>query len=175
MKHKTKETIDVQDAMDNIAAIVSISIENPPPLGIVKKHRIVTSEEEFGKETIEWLSVEGSQTLLDLLDLTYQSIHAHLLKLYENPEMNWENEKSRKGVAAMMELVGESAEKMDAFLTLRMGKKPAVPVADTEKFKALQRFYSSHFVAKFSGGRRLGERSGKKIKKRLFSIYRRQD
>lgn len=152
MKHKIKETIDVQDAMDNLAAIVSIDIENPPPLGIVKKHRIVTTEEEFGAETIEWLSAEGSQSLLDILDLTYRAIHAHLLKLFENPEMNWQNEKSRKGIAAMMDLVGESANKMDAFLTLRMGKKPDEAIADREEFKALQKFYSRHFVTKFSGG-----------------------
>ncbi len=152
MKQKLKETIAVQDAMDNLAAIVSINIENPPPLGIVKKYRIVTTEEEFGPETVQWLSAEGSQTILDILDLTYQSIHAHLLKLYENPEMDWESEKSRQGIAAMMHLVGESAEKMDAFLTFRIGKKPALPVSEREEFKALQKFYSKDFATKFSGG-----------------------
>jgi hypothetical protein len=152
MKQKTKETIDVQDAMDNLAAIVSIDIKNPPPLGIIKKHRIVTTEEEFGSDTVEWLSAEGSQTILEILDSTYRAIHAHLLKLFESPEMNWENEKSRKGIAAMMTLVGESVEKMDAFLTLRLGKKPEKSVADREDFKSLQKFYSRQFVSKFSEG-----------------------
>lgn len=152
MKHKIKEVIDVQDAMDNLAAIVSIDMENLPPLGIIKKNRIVTTEEEFGPDTVEWLSGEGPQTILDILDLTYRAIHQHLYKLYENPEMNWENEKSRKGIEAMMDLVGESTQKMDAFLALRLGKSLEQSVADREEFKALQKFYSRHFVTKFSGG-----------------------
>ncbi|MBX7065673.1 MAG: hypothetical protein K1X28_00440 [Parachlamydiales bacterium] len=152
MKQKVKEIIDVQDAMDNLAAIVSIDLQNPPPLGIVKKHRIVTTEEEFGPDTVEWVSGEGPQSIFDILDMTYRAIHQHLLKLYENPEMNWENEKSRKGIAAMMDLVGESAQKMDAFLALRLGIDIDMPVAQRDEFKALQKFYSKQFVTKFSGG-----------------------
>jgi hypothetical protein len=152
MKRQTKQTIGVQEAMDNLAAVVSIDMNNPPPLGIVKKHKIVTSEEEFGPETVEWLSGEGSQSIVEILAITYLAIHQHLLKLYENPEMNWENEKSRKGIAAMMTLVGESAEKMDAFLKLRLGKTPVEATADLEEFKALQKFYSRQFATKFSGG-----------------------
>ncbi len=151
MIHKTKEIIDIQDAMDNLAAIVSIDLGNPPPLGIVKKHRIVTTEEEFGPDTVQWLSGEGSEPIFDLLDLTYRTIHQHLLKLYENPEMNWENEKTRKGISAMMGLVGESAQKMEDFLVLRLGKPLAQHVADRDEFKALQKFYSGPFAAKFSG------------------------
>jgi hypothetical protein len=150
MKHKIKETIDIQDAMDNIAAVSSIDIENLSPIGIVKKHRLVTSEEEFGPAAVEWVSSEGPAPILDLLGLTYRAIHQHLLKLYENPEMNWENEKVRKGTAAMMVLVGESAEKMDAFFALRMGKALGEKVAELEEFQSLQNFYSKHFATKFA-------------------------
>ncbi len=152
MKHQIKEVIDIQDAMDNLAAIASIDLENPPPLGIVKKHRIVTSEEEFGPDTVPWLSGEGPETILGILDHTYRAIHQHLLNLYENPEMNWENEKSRKGIAAMMDLVGESAKKMEAFLSLRMGTELKAPIAERDEFKALQKFYSRQFITKFTGG-----------------------
>ncbi len=150
MKQKIKDIIDIQDAMDNLAAIVSIDPQNPPPLGLIKKHRIVTTEEEFGPDTVEWVSAEGPQTILDILDLTYRAIHQHLVKLYENPEMDWENEKSRKGTRAMMDLIGESASKMDAFFSLRLGKPLEQKVADREEFKALQTFYSKQFAHRFS-------------------------
>src|SRR4051794_7221133 len=101
--------------MDNIAAIASIDLESPPPLGIVKKHRLVTSEEEFGANTVQWLSAEGASSILEILDLTYRSIHQHLLRLYESAEMNWTNEKTRKGISAMMDLVGESPRKIETF------------------------------------------------------------
>ena len=112
MNKKVKQVIKVQDAMDNLAAIVSIDMENPPPLGIVKNTRIVTSEEEFGSDTVQWLSGEGSAPILDILDLTYRAVHEHLLKLYEDPEMNWDNIKTQKGISAMMDLVGESADRI---------------------------------------------------------------
>jgi hypothetical protein len=152
MKQKLKEIISIQSAMDNLAAIVSMDMENPPPLGVIKKHRIVTSEEELGSENVEWLSAEGADTILEILDLTYYAIHQHLLKLYENAEMNWEEAKSRKGIAAMMTLVGESTSKMDAFLKFRLGKAPDQSIADREEFKSLQNFYSRHFAKKFDGG-----------------------
>lgn len=152
MINKTKETIELQDAMDNLAAIVGIDIENPPPLGIVKRNRIVATEEEFGPNTVQWLSGEGSEVILEILDLTYRAIHQNLVRLYQSPDMNWENEKSRKGIAAMMDLVGESAQKIEAFFALRLGKPISSPVADREEFKALQKFYTHQFVHKFPNG-----------------------
>lgn len=149
---KVKELIGVQDAMDNLAAIVGINMENPPPIGIIKKHRIVTDEEEFGPQNVQWLSAEGSESILDILDATYRSIHNHLLTLYENPEMNWDNEKTRKGIAAMMSLVGESAQKIETYLIYRLGRPLATKIADRDEFKALQYFYTQRFVKKFKQG-----------------------
>lgn len=150
MERKIKETIDIQDAMDNLASIASIDMKNPPPLGIVKRNRIVTTEEEFGPDTVQWLSSEGSEAILEILDTTYRAIHQHLLKLYENPEMNWENEKTRKGIAAMMSLVGESPKKIEEFLEMRIGKPLSEHVADRDEFKSLQKFYTQQFMRKFS-------------------------
>ncbi len=152
MANKTKESIYIHDAMDNLAAIMSIDMGNPPPLGIVKKNRIVTSEEEFGPDTVQWLSGEGSEPILEILELTYRAIHQHLLKIYESPETNWENAKTRKGIASMMELVGESAQKAEDFLQFRLGKSLPQHVADGQEFKALQKFYTQRFVKKISGG-----------------------
>src|SRR5579872_2132615 len=114
MVQKLKEAIGIQEAMDNLAAIAGIDLENLPPIGIVKRTRIVTDKEEFGPNTVQWLSEEGTDSILDILDATYRAIHVHLQSLYENPEMNWENEKTKKGIAAMMSLVGESADKLQA-------------------------------------------------------------
>ncbi len=152
MVQKLKEAIGIQEAMDNLAAIAGIDLENPPPIGIVKKNRIVTDEEEFGPNTVQWLSEEGYDPILDILDATYRAIHIHLQGLYENPEMNWENEKTRKGIAAMMSLVGESADKLQAFFALRSGKPLEHKISDREEFKSLQHFYTNRFTRKFDGG-----------------------
>jgi hypothetical protein len=152
MLPKLKEALGIQEAMDNLAAIVSIDMDNPPPIGIVKKTRIVTDKDEFPTDTVQWLSEEGSDAILDILDATYRAIHVHLQTLYENPEMNWENQKTRKGIASMMSLVGESANKIETYLTYRMGKASNVKIAGREEFKALQTFYVNRFSKKFEGG-----------------------
>jgi len=152
MVPKLKEAIGIQEAMDNLAAVVGIDMENPPPIGIVKKTRIVTDEEEFPRNTVQWLSEEGVESIVDILDATYRAIYIHLQSLYENPEMNWENEKTRKGIAAMMSLVGESADKITTYFTYRLGKPPVQKVSDREEFKNLQRFYVGRFEKKFDGG-----------------------
>lgn len=149
MKHKIKQTIDVQDAMDNLSAVANIDLENPGPIGILRKQKLVTSEEEFGPETVQWLIEEGVDPLIEVLDLTYASIHQHLIKLYENPDMNWGNTKSHKGIAAIITLVGESAKKMESLFRMKLGKS-SPSIVDRDEFKALQKFYIQQFEPRFS-------------------------
>jgi hypothetical protein len=151
MKREVKETIELQVAMDNLASIANIDLESPPPIGIVGK-RLITSEEEFAHDTVQWLQGEGVDPIVELLDLTYRSIHQHLIKIFENPETKWESRKTQKGIAAMMDLIGESAPKMDRFFEIRFGKKSEELVSEREEFKALQKFYSDSFVKKFPSG-----------------------
>ncbi len=152
MPPKIKEAIGIQDAMDNLAAVMGINMDSPPPIGIVKMKRIVTDEEEFGPNNVQWLSEEGSEAVLVILDATYHAIHQHLHGLYESPEMDWQNERTRKGIAAMMSLVGESAQKMDTYLAYRIGKPLLQKISDREEFRSLQQFYTNRFEKKFSSG-----------------------
>ncbi len=151
MKHKPKDVIDIQDAMDNIAAIVGLDEKEPGVIGIDKGRRIVTSEEEFGPNTLPWLLEEGAGVLLDILGRTYLSIHQHLIRLYEGSELNWESERSRKGLGAMMELVGESARKMESYLALRLGQEGFQKVTEISEFKSLQNYYAQFFAPRFAG------------------------
>src|SRR3989344_1406778 len=160
MAYKEKQTIAIQDAMDNLAAIANLDMDNPLPIGIVKERRIVTSEEEFGPHTVEWLSGEGSEPIVAILDLTYRAIHQHLLAIHDNPEGDWERDKIRKGIAAMMDLVGESADKVDAFLAFRLGQPLEIPIHSREAFKALQTFYFQYFASRIPEGIEGGEEEG---------------
>ncbi len=141
---KLRENIPIQEAMDNLAAIASIDLDAPGPIGILKRTRLVTDEEEFAGTEVQWLSGEGSEAILEVLDATYRSIHHHLVHLMESPEMDWENEKQLQAVAAMMALAGESAARLEKYLSFRMGK--AVPkISERAEYQALQHFYQHHF------------------------------
>jgi hypothetical protein len=152
MRAKIVELIPIQQAMDNLASIVGINIDSPPPMGIVQGTRIVTQGDELDSAEVRWISGEGAEVLLEVLDQTYRSIDAHLHHLYESKEMDWAGNKSRDGIAAIMSLVGESAPKMDAYLAYRFDTPPAELVEEREAFKKLHRFYSEQFAKRFLDG-----------------------
>src|SRR5260221_10200199 len=99
MRQKIAELPSVKEAMDNLAAIASINMESPPPIGIIRGTRLVTSSEELESDEVRWLSSEGSDVLLNVLGLTYAAIYQHLESLYSNPGMEWESQKSRDGAS----------------------------------------------------------------------------
>jgi hypothetical protein len=122
MVQKLRETISIQNAVANITAIASIELKNPGPIGI-RGDRLVTSEEEGAT----WLSAEGVEPILEMLDRTYESIAQHLAKIGSNK--------------ALMDLVGESPAKMEAYLAIRLGHPLEKKISERESFKELQRFY----------------------------------
>lgn len=152
MEYKLKEVLTIQEAMDNLASIAEIDLGHPPRLGIVQGVRLVTDEAQFPMGSIQWLAEEGNEPILEILDRTYRTVHQHLISLYENPEMDWESKKTESGIAAMMSLVGESADKMDRYLAFRADKnedKEVHKIAAREEFQALQHFYLHRFLSKF--------------------------
>ncbi len=134
-------------AMDNLAAIASIDLSAPGPLGIVKQHRLVVSEEDFEGTDILWLSGEGSEVVLEVLDATYRSIHQHLAQMSQGPDIDWDDAKMLHSVAATMALVGESAEKMQKYLEERLGKA-VDKITERPEYQALMHFYQSYFSQK---------------------------
>lgn len=152
MRQKVAELINIKEAMDNLAAIASINMESPTPIGIIGETRIITNRDETESSEVRWLSGEGAESLLAVLDITYRAVYQHLQSLYDNPGMDWESKKSRDGVSAMMCMVGESAHKMNAYLSFRLDYPLSVKVEQREAFRSLQRFYCERFAKKFVGG-----------------------
>jgi hypothetical protein len=147
MAKKTIETIPVQGAIDNLAAIAAIDLSAPGPLGIIKKARIVTDEEAFPGAEVEWLSGEGSEVILEVLDQTWRSIHDHLIRLLASNEMDWGNERSVQAIASLMALVGESTERLEKYLEYRMGKT-IDKITNRPEYRALQEFYQHWFLGR---------------------------
>jgi len=147
MALKSRELIPLQVAMDNLAAIASIDLSAPGPLGLVKQTRLVTSEEDFPEADIFWLSGEGSEVVLEVLDATYRSIHQYLLQLSQDQTLNWDDEKMLHGVAATMALVGESAPTMQKYLEQRLGKT-IDPIVERPEYQTLMHFYQKYFSQK---------------------------
>ena len=142
------KTLSMQEAMDNLAAIVEIDLENPPRLGIIQRIRLVTDASAVGPHEITWLSAEGSEGILEILDMTFYTIHQHLVNLMENNEVDWEDAKARKGVEAMFALVVEAARIMDRYLAFRLDREVGEIVENRPSYQELHYFYHNRFAKK---------------------------
>lgn len=139
MINKITEGLDFQGALDNLAAIASIDLESPPPLGVMKRHHFITSEEALTDGGVQWLSGEGAEPILEIVDLTYRVVLDEFLKF---AEIEWEH---RERMAAAMALVGESAKKLNRYLEYRLGRPLDLKIEERPSYKALQEFYWEKF------------------------------
>lgn len=146
MVSKIKEIYSIQEALDNLATIVGIDLENPPLIGIVKDRKIVTDNDDFGSASVIWLS-EEPEILLEVMDITYRTIHNHLISLSEYNEMDWDDQKALKGISAMMSLVSESSEVFDRYMEFRQGKR-GVSIKERPEYQDLMYYYQNRFSKK---------------------------
>jgi hypothetical protein len=142
---KELKTLSIQEAMGNLATIANIDLSNPPKLGIIQHHRFVTDAEAAGPHEVLWLSAEGSEAVLEILDMTIRTIHQHLVALLESNEVDWEDLKVTRGIRSMIALVGEAARKMDEYLAFRQGKPLSTKVEDRIPYQDLFFFYQHRF------------------------------
>lgn len=133
-----QETLPFKDAMDNLARLAALDLSGVPRFGIVRKRQIITDEAEFPEVDILWLTEEGLQPLLDVFDLTLQSVHEHLI--HELKGMDWNNEKSRQALESTMSLCSEAAHRLEKGLEMQMGTK--VQVLNRPAMQALQEDYA---------------------------------
>lgn len=139
MSKKTKETIRIQEAMDNLTALAALEPGDLTPIGIVHGTKVVTEGAELPKKGAVWLSAEGSEAILEVLDLSYEALLAHLETLALQS-----GGKEEAGIAALMTLAAEAAEKLEPYLLLRLEKPLAKPIQHRSSFIALQGFYRSY-------------------------------
>ncbi|MBI3508444.1 MAG: hypothetical protein HY069_02250 [Chlamydiia bacterium] len=147
MVNKIFELLDFQGALDNLATIAAINLESPPPLGVMKRYRIVTSEEALSEGAVQWLSGEGPEIILEILDKSYQTILEEFYKLAETED--WEEH--RKRAAAAMTLVGESAKILNRYFAYRLDKPLDLKIEERASYKELQAFYHEKFPSEMEG------------------------
>lgn len=140
-KIKERGILSIEDAMDNLSAIVAIDLENPPRLGIIRGSKLVTDGMEIGSLEVLWLSEEGSEEILEILDQTYDAICRHFELQLENPNVDWKSPKIKKGMASMATLAGEAAQIIDEYFALKTGKPVAHKTINRPSYKQLQHLY----------------------------------
>lgn len=149
MRTKDIKPLSLAEAVENLTALAGLDLDHPPRLGIVREKRITTDEGETG--AVFWLSGEGSENLLELMDATYRAVYLHLLRMCEDAEHKWDNPTERKGIEGLMALVGESAARLERYLELWVGGKQKGAVTERVEFQELVHIYKNSVLRKQKG------------------------
>ena len=140
MINKSVQLIDFQTALDNLAVVASINLESPPPLGILKKYQFVISDEALEEGAVQWLSAEGPEPILEVMELTYRTV---LDELYKIADEEWEH---RERISAAMALAGEAAKILNRYLEYRFGRPLELKIEERPAYKELQELYREKFL-----------------------------
>ena len=141
MKKKKKLFLSIEEAIDNLSTILEIDPSATSAMGLVEDRKIVIGEEDFTSDVILWLGPDSMDTILDVLKESYIAIYEYLEKLYWNKDTDWESEKNRKGIEAMMYLVGEASHKMQKYLEIVHITDPRRNILHSPEYQKLQDFY----------------------------------
>ena len=175
LKDKVLElrSIPLNDALDNLSAISVYEVDPNHPLGIVKNHKIVVLNDDFTPEEQEIFAVDNVDQVIDILKLTYKTLYDYLKRGYEQDTFDYDDVKTRKGMQAIMVLVGDSANNFDKYLRLVRNQEHITSIADLDVYKKLQEFYVKKVSLKFSGeleGAKAWQRQYKESKKKNIDI-----
>jgi hypothetical protein len=144
MQQKLKETITIQEATENLEAIISIDLDAPGPIGIWKKTRIVTDSRTLPNGAIDWIEEEGAESLLEILDASFRAVHEYLIFLSTSPEVDMRSVKSLAVVKNTVSLTANAAHKMEHYLNIKLGRTHA-KINEREEFREMSLYYERYF------------------------------
>lgn len=154
MKVKTQKEapLTIEEALDNLSILANVDPKDPYRIGLVKAHKFIVQDEDQSYPAIEWLTPNGADEVLNVVKLTYKAILTYLLDLYESEETDWHDPKTRKGVQAIMVLVGEAATKLDTLASQMDVQEKPHSVTLSAEYKKIHDFYLSKLAKKFDDG-----------------------
>ncbi|HSW72252.1 MAG TPA: hypothetical protein VLG44_02445 [Chlamydiales bacterium] len=153
MKEKTKKAVNltVQEALDNLALIAGINPEDPYRIGIVKDIKFVKEGEgDISLRNISIVTPDGSDEVFQIVQKTYTTLLHYLEELYDNPETDWDDPKTRDGLQAMMDLVGESAIKLDKVMAIIEPQMKPHSISYSKEYQDIQNYYLHKIQKKFT-------------------------
>lgn len=151
MAPKIREGIGFEVAVCNLEAIAAIDLDAPGPIGLIQKNRIVTDPEELPSEKVIWLKEEGNDVLLDVLDVTFRSVHEYLIRLAGDKgteeelavlmrqEIEVSDERILKCLNMLMALCADAARRLGSYLKANVEERP--------EYVALREFFQRNFAS----------------------------
>lgn len=142
MSHKGKShevsSISLLDAVETLSDIADIEIL---PAGIAEKHNFVLGNQDVTYRSIQWLSEEDIQLRLKKLKEIFKIILSYLRNVYDEKNLQIDNQHSVEGIKNIIVLVGEAAKKLDRFKAVFHLSIKSKNVTEWKEYKQIQDFY----------------------------------
>lgn len=151
-KEKDKLAFSIREAMNNLSVIADLDFEGKAPIGIVKNHRFVLQDEDLTYNTVDWMTEENAEEILENIKLTYKAILRYLHEIYEEKMTNWNDVHTKKGLQTVMAMAAEAAFKLDNYIGGIKGIEDYKEVSRCDEYEKIKEFYLTKIAKKFDGG-----------------------
>jgi hypothetical protein len=142
MKKQILETVSSVDSIDNITNMADLDLET------IQEFKQSLQE---GKEVYffsRWLDFNNDETTIDNIKLTFRVIHEYLKDSAKQGREKFSDDKTQKGIRAIMVLVDEAAKKIDRWTSLFAHKTVERSVKEFKEYQDLREFYHKKLLKK---------------------------
>jgi hypothetical protein len=144
-KERIKENLTIAEAIENLTTIAEMEIDEKTPIGILQNKKITTREEDFTYKEIDWLFPEVPENFIDNIKPTYRVVLEYFKELYNNPETDWEDEKTIHGLRSIMSLAEDAASRIKEYFVIFHKN---VEFTKTQEFKDVENYFREYILKK---------------------------
>jgi hypothetical protein len=142
MRKQIVETMSIVDAIDNLT--------NMADLDLITIQEFKRSLQE-GKEVYffsKWLDLHSDEATIDNIKATLRVIHDYLKESAKQDKEKIKDDKTQKGMRAMMVLVDEATHKIDRWTDLFSHKTVERSIKECKEYQDLKEFYHKKLLKK---------------------------
>lgn len=143
-RKKTKKRLSSQEAFENLSLLEEIDPNDPFRIGIVQESHLVDDEEEFPH--MKRVTSQNVRDLTDIAARSYDSILSYFQGLIEKDETEWKSPQVQKGLEAIMDIVGGSAQNLNILCGGKEQEKLSLP-----EYEALEAYYATKILPRLQG------------------------
>lgn len=144
---KGHSELTVMEAVDNLSHLAELDLSIPQE----KLEGVVLTEEQLSDRfhANSWHDPEYNTFNRERIKETFMALLKYMKDLYEKDKGHLREEKTQRGIQAIMLLATEAAQKIDHYSQIFKGEKDVSSASELKEFKELQHYYHTKVVQRF--------------------------
>ncbi len=144
---KSHSGLTVMEAVDNLSHLAELDLSVPQKEG----EGMALTEEQLSDQfqANSWRDPEYNTFNRDRIKETFSTLLKYMKDLYEKDKGHLREEKTQRGIQAIMLLATEAVQKIDQYTDVFKGEKEISSASELKEFKELQHYYHTKVVQRF--------------------------